>query len=75
MAMLEKAWRARTITWLAEVRRAGKTVPCHPLPEIEYFDCELPHVRRLMEDPDSFLDEIHRLDDAARLLKIASEED
>jgi hypothetical protein len=48
-----------------------KTCLCQDLPEVEYFDCELPRVRRMMLDPESFLDglagkrivldEIHRL--------------
>jgi predicted AAA+ superfamily ATPase len=54
-----------------------------PLPRprrIEYFDCELPRTRRLMEDPEGFLearrgrrlvlDEIHRLANPSELLKI-----
>ena len=53
------------------------------LPGIEYLDCELPRVRRELADPESFLgamdgkavvlDEIHRLDDPAQLLKIAAD--
>ncbi len=49
----------------------------------EYLDCELPSVRRRLEDPESFLeerrgatvvlDEIHRLPDAAQLLKLAAD--
>jgi hypothetical protein len=34
----------------------GKTCLCQTLPEVEYFDCELPRVRRMMEDPEGFLD-------------------
>jgi hypothetical protein len=61
----------------------GKTCLCQSLPGIEYFDCELPRVRRLLEDPQSFLaglrnhtvvlDEIHRLANPSELLKIAAD--
>lgn len=57
---------------------------CQSLPNIEYFDCELPRVRRMMEDPEAFLngldshrriilDEIHRLLNPSELLKIAAD--
>jgi len=73
----------RPILWLSGVRRSGKTVLCRSLEGIRYFDCELPSVRREMEDPEAFLasmgagtlalDEVHRLDDPALLLKIAAD--
>ena len=76
-------WKRRPIVWLTGVRRAGKTVLCKSLEDIKYFDCELPSVRRELEDPEMFLkahngqtlalDEIHRLDDPALLLKIAAD--
>ncbi len=81
--VIEDAWRERSVIWLAGVRRAGKTVLCQSLPKVEYFDCELPRTRRLMEDPESFLDtisrgrivldEIHRLPNPSELLKIAAD--
>lgn len=81
--LLEKAWERRTVLWLSGVRRVGKTYLCQSLPKIEYFDCELPSVRRRMEDPESFLDglrgkrvvldEIHRLSNPSELLKIAAD--
>ncbi len=65
------------------VRRAGKSVLCQSLANVEYFDCELPRTRRVLEDPESFLeergdrtvviDEIHRLTNPAELLKIAAD--
>ena len=61
----------------------GKTVLCQSLPDVEYFDCELPRTRRQMQDPEAFLDslrgkrtvldEIHRLGNPSELLKIASD--
>ena len=83
LKLLERAWKERSVVWLAGVRRVGKTCLCQDLPEVEYFDCELPRVRRMMLDPESFLDglsgnrivldEIHRLQHPSELLKIAAD--
>ncbi len=79
---LENAWKRRSVIWLMGVRRAGKTLLCKSIPEIEYFDCELPSIRRILADPEAFLrdrnrsivlDEIHRLDEPSELLKIAAD--
>src|SRR3989338_1095499 len=80
---IEAAWRERSILWLSGVRRAGKTFLCRSLPGVEYFDCELPRTRQIMDDPEAFLeslpgrrvvlDEIHRLGNPAQLLKIAAD--
>ncbi len=81
--LLERAWRGRSVIWLSGVRRVGKTCLCQSLPNVEYFDCELPRVRRMLLDPQSFLDgrrrrriildEIHRLSNPSELLKIAAD--
>jgi predicted AAA+ superfamily ATPase len=83
LKLLERAWKERSVAWLAGVRRVGKTCLCQDLPNVEYFDCELPRVRRTMLDPQSFLDglrgkrivldEIHRLQNPSELLKIAAD--
>ena len=83
LARLDHAWRERSIVWLMGVRRAGKTVLAQSVPDSEYFDCELPSVRRRLDDPEAFLAErrgatlvlyeIHRLPDAAQLLKLAAD--
>ncbi len=80
---LDAAWRRRSVVWLSGVRRSGKTTLARSLPGAEYFDCELPRVRRELADPEAFLaglrgntvvlDEIHRLGDPAQLLKIAAD--
>lgn len=80
---VEDAWRRRSIVWLRGVRRVGKTSLARSLPDVEYFDCELPRVRRAMEDPEGFLqglrgkrvvlDEIHRLTNPSQILKIAAD--
>lgn len=83
LARIHKAWSRHTIVWLTGVRRVGKTTLCRDLDDTTYFDCELPSVRRELEDMESFLnahagrrivlDEIHRLGDPAGLLKIAAD--
>ena len=69
--------------WISGVRRIGKTCLCRMVPGLQYFDCELPRVRRMMVDPEAFLedlkgerivlDEIHRLDNPSEVLKIAAD--
>ncbi|MBI4661086.1 MAG: ATP-binding protein [Verrucomicrobia bacterium] len=80
---VESAWQRRSIVWLRGVRRVGKTCLAQTLDRVEYFDCELPRVRRAAEDPEGFLaglrrkrvvlDEIHRLPNPSELLKIAAD--
>lgn len=80
---IEQAWRRRPIVWLSGVRRVGKTSLAQSLQKVEYFDCELPRVRRMMEDSESFLkglkgkrivlDEVHRLQNPSEILKIAAD--
>lgn len=81
--LVESAWSERPIVWLAGVRRAGKTFLSQTLEDVQYYDCELPRLRRMMEDPEAFLagmgkarivlDEIHRLQNPSELLKIAAD--
>ena len=80
---IEQAWTSRSVIWLSGVRRSGKTVLCRSLPASRYFDCELPSVRRLLDQPEQFLrqfrgqaivlDEIHRLKNPSEVLKIAAD--
>ena len=82
LSRLADAWRERSVVWLMGVRRAGKTVLAQSVEGAEYLDCELPSVRRRLTDPEAFfseyqratvvLDEIHRLPDAAQVLKLAA---
>ncbi len=81
--LIKQAWTSHSIIWLSGVRRSGKTTLCRSLPGAEYFDCEMPSVRREMEDVESFLeaqkgrcivlDEIHRLSNPSELLKLAAD--
>lgn len=80
---VEELFKEKSIVWLTGVRRAGKTFLCKSFDDIDYFDCELPRVRRTIEDPESFLDglhgrrivldEIHRLQNPSEILKIAAD--
>ncbi|MYD79803.1 MAG: ATP-binding protein [Gammaproteobacteria bacterium] len=84
---IEDAWSKRSILWLSGVRRVGKTTLTRMLSptNLIYKNCDLPSVRRELEDPEFFLDslptgttvaldEVHRLEDPSLLLKIASDE-
>lgn len=83
LSRIEEAWKRRPLVWLSGVRRAGKTVISQSFPDLQYFDCELPSVRREMEDPEAFLrrlgarrlalDEVHRLRNPSEILKIAAD--
>ena len=84
MERIETAWRERPVLWLTGVRRIGKTTLAQSLPDVLYFDCELPRVRRVIEeDPEEFLnlhrnrrvilDEVHRLANPSEILKIAAD--
>jgi hypothetical protein len=79
------AWTRRPIVWLSGVRRVGKTTLSRMLGPATFLNCDLPSVGRRMADPESFyagveppgpviFDEIHRLEDPSRLLKIAADE-
>lgn len=80
---IEDLWKEKTVIWLSGVRRAGKTFLSKSLSEVEYFDCELPRIRKILETPEAFLDsvkgrrlildEIHRLPNPSELLKIAAD--
>src|SRR2546430_12368125 len=80
---IENAWKRRPVLWLRGVRRVGKTTLAQSLQKTEYFDCELPRVRRAIDDPEAFwqsltdkrviLDEVHRLSNPSEVLKIAAD--
>ncbi len=80
---LRAAWRGKSVVWLSGVRRSGKTMIARSLADAEYLDCELPSVRRLVAQPEAFLDarrrrtvvldEIHRLANPSELLKLAAD--
>ena len=82
---LRRAWLRRPIVWLSGVRRVGKTTLARMLPDAVHLNCDLPATGRALADPELFLggqpagttivfDEVHRLADPSRLLKIAADE-
>jgi len=81
---IEEAWTKRPIVWLSGVRRVGKTTLAQMLSSEAYLNCDLPSASRRLDDPESFydelepgsrvvLDEVHRLEDPSRVLKIAAD--
>lgn len=69
---------------MSGVRRVGKTTLAKMFPKAIFQNCDLPSVSRGLEDPELFydplepgtlvvFDEIHRLKDPSRLLKIAAD--
>ena len=81
---VREGWSRRSVVWLSGVRRVGKTTLAHLLPDAVYVNCDLPSAERAVADPELFLDaqrsgsvivfdEVHRLPDPSRLLKIAAD--
>ncbi len=85
MRHIKDAWDIRPLIWLSGVRRSGKTTLCKMIPDAEYFNCDLPSVARQLENPEFFynnlkkdatviFDEIHRISNPSRILKIGTDE-
>lgn len=84
MRRIDRAWQRAPVVWLSGVRRVGKTTLAKQIPDALFLNCDLPSTMRQLEDPERFLasveesvvvfDEIHRLEDPSRLLKIAADE-
>ncbi len=85
LGRVQQAWSRRSVVWLSGVRRVGKTSLARMLPDAVYMNCDLPSSLRALDDPELFLDgqtpgtvvvfdEVHRLEDPSRLLKIAADE-
>lgn len=82
---IERAWQEAPIVWLAGVRRVGKTtlVQSFESDRIQYVNCDLPATADMTADPELFyrncersvvvFDEIHRLPDPSRVLKIGAD--
>lgn len=81
---VREAWSRRSVVWLSGVRRVGKTTLAQMLPDAVYVNCDLPSAERAVADPELFFDarhpgsvvvfdEVHRLPDPSRLLKIAAD--
>ncbi|NOY58651.1 MAG: ATP-binding protein [Calditrichaeota bacterium] len=81
---IQRAWKKRSIVWLSGVRRVGKTTLTQMFKDAVYLNCDLPSVVRRLVDPEMFydsfapqtiivFDEVHRIEDPSRLLKIAAD--
>ena len=81
---IKKAWEKRSVIWLSGVRRVGKTTLTKMFTEASYLNCDLPSVVRMVADPETFFDglstntivifdEVHRVEDPSRLLKLAAD--
>ncbi len=79
------AWKKRPVVWISGVRRVGKTTLAKMLKDAVYMNCDLPSVARSVSDPELFFDglkkkaiivfdEVHRIEDPSKLLKIAADE-
>jgi predicted AAA+ superfamily ATPase len=85
ISRIEEAWKETPIVWLAGVRRAGKTTLVQGFgPDRgHYINCGLPVAADMVADPELFyrncerpiviFDEIHRLPDPSRVLKIGAD--
>lgn len=84
LKQIKKAWEKRPIAWLSGVRRVGKTTLVQMFQNAIYLNCDLPSVVRRLEDPETFydgldknsiviFDEVHRISDPSRLLKIGAD--
>lgn len=82
---IRQVWKSRPIAWLSGVRRVGKTTLAKMFPDAIFLNCDLPSVIRRLDDPEYFyesldkrsiviFDEVHRVEDPSRLLKIAADE-
>ena len=82
---IRRAWAERPLVWLSGVQRVGKTTLARMVPDAVYLNCDLPSTARMLDDPELFLgglgrgtvlvvDEVQRLPDPSRLLKIAADE-
>ena len=79
------AWQEAPIVWLSGVRRSGKTTLAESLgtEQVQYVNCDLPSTEAMLSDPQLFyqdiskpiviFDEIHQLNDPARILKIGAD--
>jgi uncharacterized protein len=81
---IEQGWKRRPIVWLSGARRVGKTTLARMISGAAYLNCDLPSVCRQLAEPEPFydslakgtvviLDEVHRLEDPSRVLKIAAD--
>jgi uncharacterized protein len=83
LKLLESARPKKSIIYISGVRGTGKTSLCQNIPGIEYLDCQTSGVRRHLEKPASFfeqlksrevvLDDIHLLPNFHQVLQILAD--
>ncbi len=83
LEVIENSWKIKPVVWLAGVEGSGKTSLCQNLPDVEFFSCDLPEVRRNTEAPGKFLgklegkkvalDGIHRLPNVPDVVKAVAD--
>lgn len=80
---IKKLWEKVPIVWLSGVRQVGKTTLAQEIEDALYLNCDLPSVKRLLEDPEYFFesvtkpivifDNIRQLTDPSAILKIGAD--
>lgn len=83
---IDEAWKEAPIVWLSGVRRSGKTTLAQSLgntDDILYVNCDLPITEEQLRDPGLFFkscekpvvifDEVQKLADPSRILKIGAD--
>ena len=69
---IEERWLLNNVIWFSGLPKSGKTSIVQNLPQVEYFDCTLPSVRRALEHPLEFFARIGEgrvvLDDITRIV-------
>lgn len=83
LTRLEQAWAKAPIAWLSGVRRSGKSRLAEQVADATIFNCDLPSVQRLAQDPEALyasirttavvFDEVHRLANPSAVLKIGAD--
>src|SRR6476620_1957555 len=81
---IEMSWQKASICWLMGVRRSGKTTLAKNFSQARFLNCELTQTVELLKNPEAFyksvqepiivFDEIHKLEDPSRVLKIGADE-
>lgn len=80
---IEETWKKVPIAWLSGVRRVGKTSLAKEFKDALFMNCDLQVTADSLKDPERFyesvkepiiiFDEIHKLEDPSRILKIGAD--
>lgn len=82
--LLNESWKKRSVIWLAGVRRSGKTTLAKSMKDCLYLNCDDSEAQDQFKNPKAFLksikskglilDEIHQIENASQILKLAADE-